>query len=246
MIQNINNFLVLDSNYGKFIVNRNCTLQAEALVKTGKPHIQAELDHMIHLMQHLPEKCVVVDGGANIGLVSIPLAKAVAARQGLVHAFEPQRLLNYALCGSIALNDIENINVHRSGLAAAKSTMRVPVVEYSQASDYGTVQLQPEAEAGGDTVDVIALDDLGLQRLDFLKLDIEGMEIEALRGACALIKTHQPWCWIEYWMTGTDAIIQQFAGLDYDFFKVDSLNLLCAPRARWDRDRLPIFFEPVK
>ena len=246
MTQKINNFLMLDSNYGRLIVNRNCTLQAEALVKTGKPHIQAELDHMIHLMQHLPERCVVVDGGANIGLVSIPLAKAVAARQGVVHAFEPQRMLNYALCGSVALNDLENLIVHRSGLAATRSTMRVPLVDYSQVSDYGTVQLQPEDDAGGDTVDVIALDDFGLERLDFLKLDIEGMEIEALRGARALIRTHQPWCWIEYWMTGTEAIIQQFAGLEYDFFKVDALNLLCVPRARWDRERLFISFESVK
>jgi hypothetical protein len=72
------------------------------------------------------------------------------------------------------------------------------------------------------------------------------MEIEALRGARALIKAHQPWCWIEYWMVGADAIIEQFAGVEYEFFKVDQLNLLCAPIARWDRSRLSIPFEPVK
>jgi FkbM family methyltransferase len=246
MTGKINNFLTLDSEHGMFIVNRNCALQAEALVKTGKPHIQAELDNMIHLVQHMPERCVMVDGGANIGLVSIPLAKAAAARHGVVHAFEPQRMLNYALCGSVALNDLENVIVHRSGLAATSGTMRVPRVDYSLASDYGTVQLKPQSEGGGDSVDVIALDDLGLERLDFLKLDIEGMEIEALRGARALIKAHQPWCWIEYWMVGADAIIEQFAGVEYEFFKVDQLNLLCAPIARWDRSRLSIPFEPVK
>lgn len=242
----VNNFLALDSNYGTFIVNRHCALQAEALVKTGKPHIQAELDNMLQLMLQLPDGCVVVDGGANIGLVSIPLAKAIAAKGGLVHAFEPQRLLNYALCGSIALNDIENLIVHRSGLADKKGSMQVPIVDYSQPSDYGTVQLKPEGAAGGDTVDVIALDDFGLARLDFFKLDIEGMEIQALRGAQKLLRAHQPWCWIEYWMTGAEAIMEQFAGLDYEFFKADPLNLLCVPTTRWNREQLHIPFEAVK
>lgn len=246
MNQKVNNFLALDSDYGTFIVNRNCALQAEALVKTGKPHIQPELDNMLQLMLHLPDNCVVVDGGANIGLVSIPLAKAVAAKHGRVHAFEPQRLLNYALCGSIALNDIENLVVHRNGLADKKGIMQVPAVDYSKASDYGMVQLKPEGMAGGDAVEVIALDDFGLERIDFFKLDIEGMEVEALRGAQKLLRTHQPWCWIEYWMTGAEAIIEQFSGLDYEFFKADQLNLLCAPKIRWNKEQLHIPFEPVK
>jgi hypothetical protein len=39
----INNFVVIDSIYGKFIVNRYCDYQAEALIKTGATHIEPEL-----------------------------------------------------------------------------------------------------------------------------------------------------------------------------------------------------------
>ena len=38
----VNNFTVIESRYGKFIVNRHCAHQAEYLIKTGRPHIQDE------------------------------------------------------------------------------------------------------------------------------------------------------------------------------------------------------------
>ena len=48
-MQNIalNNFTVIESIYGRFIVNRHCAYQAEALIKTGAPHIQAEVSQML-------------------------------------------------------------------------------------------------------------------------------------------------------------------------------------------------------
>ena len=57
------------------------------------------------------------------------------------------------------------------------------------------------------------------------------MEIDALRGARRLIETHLPWCWIEYWKVGEAPIIATFAGLDYTFYRIDGLNMLCAEPA---------------
>src|ERR1700749_1248501 len=108
----INNFVVVDSEYGKFVVNRHCAYQAESLIKTGRPHIDDELQKILTLVRQLPDGCLMVDAGANIGLVSIPVAQLIASRGGLVHAFEPQRLMSYALAGAAALNDLENLIVH--------------------------------------------------------------------------------------------------------------------------------------
>jgi len=44
---------------------------------------------------------------------------------------------------------------------------------------------------------MIAIDDLGLRRLDFIKIDIEGMEMEALLGAAGSIERHRPQMLIE-------------------------------------------------
>lgn len=236
----IHNFTVLESVHGRIIVNRHCLFQAEALVKTGATHIESELKNLLSVANTLPEDAVIVDGGGNIGLVSTPLAQMGRSRGWTLHVFEPQRMLYNALCGTVALNDLAHVYVYQKGLSDQAGSMVVPAVNYAQPQDYGIVQLAQTGAVTGEEVSVVALDDLGLTRLDLLKLDIEGMEIPALRGAIRLIRQHQPWCWIEYWKVGIENIQAEFAGLDYEFFQVDSLNLLCAPRARWDKSALRI------
>ena len=226
----VNNFTVIESVYGRFVVNRYCAFQAEALIKTGRPHIEPELQQILRLIGTLPPNCVVVDAGANIGLVSIPVAQAIRGKGGIVHAFEVQRMMFYALCGAAALNDLENLHVHHRGLGAAGAVLKVPRVDYGAAQDFGMVSLSEQEKISAyETVQISAIDELSLPRLDFLKIDVEGMEIDVLSGARKTIAAHLPWCWIENWKVGADPIKQQFAGLPYKFFQIDKLNMFCAP-----------------
>ncbi|NTY40109.1 FkbM family methyltransferase [Burkholderia diffusa] len=245
MNQTVRNFVVIDSIHGPFVINRHCALQAEALIKTGRPHIQAELDTILQVIDQLPDGAIAVDGGANAGLVCVPIAHRLHARGGRVYAFEPQRTLFHALGGTVALNQLDNLHLLNMGLASANGTMKVPDIDYGQDADFGSVSLVDGQSASGTPTPVVRLDSLGLPRLDFLKLDIEGMEIDALRGARRLIETHLPWCWIEYWKVGEAPIIDTFAGLDYTFYRIDGLNMLCVPNPRWNRQRLFISGEPL-
>ncbi|KWA08312.1 FkbM family methyltransferase [Burkholderia cepacia] len=245
MNQTVRNFVVIDSIHGPFVINRHCAYQAEALIKTGRPHIQDELDTILKVIDQLPDDAIAVDGGANAGLVCVPIAHRLRARGGRVYAFEPQRTLFHALGGTVALNQLDNVHLLNMGLAGANGTMKVPDVDYGQDADFGQVSLVGAHAEGGTPTPVVRLDALGLSRLDFLKLDVEGMEIDALRGARRLIETHLPWCWVEYWKVGEAPIIATFAGLDYTFYRMDPLNLLCVPNARWDRQRLVISIEPI-
>jgi FkbM family methyltransferase len=244
-MEKVSDFVVLESVYGKFIINRHCNLQAEALIKTGRPHIQAELDNMFLIIDQIPTDGVVVDAGANAGLVCVPVAQRLKEKGGKVHAFEPQQILYYALCGTVALNSLDNLTVYNMGLGNGNTMMTVPQVDYSVDQDFGTVSLLPEGERG-EEIAVTNLDSLGLNRLDFLKIDVEGMEIDVLQGAKELIRAHQPWCWIEYWITGVQPIMAEFAELDYTFYKIDALNLLCVPTSRWNREALQINVAPVE
>ena len=237
----LNNFTVIESVYGQFIVNRHCAFQAEALIKTGRPHIEVELQNILTLVSTLPQNCVVVDAGANIGLVSIPAAQAVRQKGGMVHAFEVQRMMFYALCGSAALNDLENLRVHHRGLGAAKAVLKVPQLDYNVPQDFGMLSLVNLTNSSAkDTVEISAIDDLSLPRLDFLKIDVEGMEIDVLKGARRTVETHLPWGWIEHWKVGANSIKQQFAGLPYKFFQADKLNMLCAPDKRLEKSKIKI------
>ena len=54
---------------------------------------------------------VVIDGGANMGAITVPMALMVG-EEGHVHAFEPQEFIRYALCGNIALNNFYHVTVY--------------------------------------------------------------------------------------------------------------------------------------
>ncbi|MGA3403133.1 MAG: FkbM family methyltransferase [Acetobacteraceae bacterium] len=192
------------------------------------------------LVSRLPDNCVVVDAGANIGLVAVPIAQAVLLRGGVVHAFEVQRMLCYALCGSAALNDLENLIVRNQALGSTIGTLGAGRPDYSRPQDFGAFSLIDQAGPHPDQGEVVPIDCLGLPRLDFLKVDVEGMEIEVLRGARSSIERYLPWGWVEYWNVNIDDIKAQFAGLGYKFYIMDRLNMLCAPADRLARLDIPI------
>ena len=228
----INNFTTIESEYGSFIVNRHCSFQAESLIKTGKPHIQEELDKILAVVGTLPESSVIVDAGANIGLVCVPIAQQVAPKNGKVYAFEAQRMMAYALCGSAALNDLENLVVHNLALGAIAGTLHAEKPDYGKPQDFGLFSLVDQVDELADKVAVVTIDSLNLPRLDFLKIDVEGMEIDVLKGCRKSLEQSLPWCWIEYWKVDVGEIKAQFEGLEYEFYIMDQLNMLCAPKQK--------------
>ena len=232
---------MVESIYGRFIVNRHCSYQAESLIKTGAPHIDREVKLILKIVGTLPKDCIVVDAGANIGLISIPIARAIKEKRGIIHAFEPQRMLFYALSGAAALNDLDNLFVHHNAVGAAPGVLKLPRIDYGTPQDFGMVSLaRQEAIAEHERVSIVAIDALELPHLDLLKIDVEGMELEVLKGARRTINTYRPWCWIEYWKVDENAIKEAFSGLDYRFYLVDPLNMLCAPGSRVAEQRIQI------
>jgi FkbM family methyltransferase len=136
-----------------------------------------------------------------------------------------------ALAGSLVLNNLYTVDLRQQGLGAALGTALVPPVDYSRTQDLGMVQLA--TSGAGTPVDIVTLDSLALERLDFVKLDVEGSELDAIAGGLNTIQQHRPWIWIEYMITGIDSIRNALATLDnYDYYQVDYQNMLCAPRER--------------
>lgn len=240
IMNKIRNFTTIESEYGPFIVNRHCAYQAEVLIKTGKPHIQEELQKILAIANSLSSDSVCIDAGANIGLVCVPLAQVLVPNNGVVYAFEVQRMMAYALCGAAALNDLENLVIFNQGLGAELGTLGAQKIDYAKPQDFGLFSLVDQTKAHETTIEVVTIDSLNLLRLDFLKIDVEGMEIEVLRGAQKSIRQYLPWCWIEVWKVGVENVKAQFNGLDYVFFMMDDLNMLCAPKNRLEQSTLKI------
>jgi FkbM family methyltransferase len=235
----VDNFVVLESVYGKFIVPRTCLFQAETLVKTGRTHIEDELKNIFAIINTLPDDAVIVDGGCNAGFFTIPVAQLTQDRNIRIISFEPQRQLFQAVGGALALNGYRHVYLHNVGLGSIPGIAQLPEIDYSVAQDFGTVQLDSHATVEEDgwmndrVVDVTSIDEMDLPRLDFFKLDVEGYEVPALLGAYKTIKKHRPWIWVEYFITGADVIKATLNNLDdYDFYIVDYQNMLCAPREK--------------
>ena len=131
----------------------------------------------------------VVEVGANIGSHSVHLAQ-LCGDTGRLYAFEPQRLVFQILCGNMALNNITNAYCMQKCVGDAPGVVKVPVLDPTVMHNWGGLSLLHTTE--GDDVEKITLDSLHLTRCDLLKIDVEGMEEQVLRGAATLLETCHP------------------------------------------------------
>ena len=83
-------------------------------------------------------------------------------------------------------------------------------------------------------VNVVTLDTLlsGIKRLDFVKIDIQGYELQALRGAIGLLKRFKPTVLSEFWPEGLkinnispQEYIDFFYHIDYEIYSIDSFYI---------------------
>ena len=147
---------------------------------------------------------VAIDCGANIGVHTIEWANLLHNR-GEVIALEAQEQVYCALCGNIALNNCFNVRALNCASGDQDKIIDIPTPDYFKPSSFGSLELKQsdESENIGQTLEEISkvqritLDSLHLERLDLLKIDVEGMEFETLAGAKQTISKHKPQMLIE-------------------------------------------------
>ena len=137
---------------------------------------------------------VVIEAGANIGAHTIHLARLVGPK-GMVLAYEPQAVIYELLCANVALNKLRNVRTFHAAVGRAASRLKVPALDYTAEGNFGGVALR--GVTAGERVAVVALDTLHLPSLRLIKMDVEGMEAEALSSARRLIARHRPLLYVE-------------------------------------------------
>lgn len=137
-----------------------------------------------------------VDAGANMGLYSLFAAKRVMPR-GRVLAMEPSRREYEILVRNVEANRLQNVRALRVALSDRRGTAELLVAPLENAGHntlgefgYGTALERKE------TVPVERLDDIirgeGIERVDVVKMDVEGAEMLALRGATDVLQQFHP------------------------------------------------------
>ena len=203
---------------------------------------------------------IVLDGGANIGALTVPLAQRVGPH-GAVYAVEPQRQTFQALCANVALNSLPNVVTRHVALGRAPGTIKIPTLDLTHQQNVGGLNIQGHKQ--GESIPVVRIDDLGLPGITLLKLDLEGMERDALAGAKRTIREHRPILYVENDREQhRDALISDIQGMGYRcwwhitplyrranyrmerqnvFGKTVSINMVCLP----DGDTRDFGLEPI-
>lgn len=133
------------------------------------------------VLEYVPVGGVVVDAGAFIGDHTRAYLDKVGPA-GVVWAFEPNPDAFRCLVHNCP--EAKAFPFGLSDLAGSAGLIKNPNAGASRLSGVGGIVL-------------VRLDDYEFRRLDFLKVDVEGMEVKALRGASDTIKRFKPVMWVE-------------------------------------------------
>ena len=145
------------------------------------------------LQQVLRPGMTAMDVGANIGVLDGPHGEGGRAL-GRVLAVEPQRQLYQVLNGNLALNGLQNVMTMLGCMGAAVGGALMPAPDF-RAQGINLGRLSPGEV--GEPVPVATVDGLGLPELHLVKIDVEGMELEVLRGAAGTIARCRPTLYVE-------------------------------------------------
>ena len=169
----------------------------------------------------------VVEVGANIGAHTLRLAQAVGP-SGRVYAFEPQRIVFQTLCANMALNSITNARCFPQGVASKPGALRIATIDYDRAGNFGGMELGAIAAFSEgvpveltEEVPIITLDGVlpELRQLRLLKIDVEGMELEVLKGGADLIGRTRPFLYLENDRPDqAEALVAHLRSLAYDLY----------------------------
>ena len=181
-------------DYG-LLVNQRSFVEGVRLYRKWRKGFTCSIPEMEFLRQIVRNGDTVFDVGANVGEFSFFLSTIVA--EGLIHCFEPQRK-PFSVLQGVCYN-LENTHPHKMGFSSSsgETTLFIPIVNGhvspAEASldphlnSFAGPERRPKAsESIAETVQMTTLDGFiergALHRLDFVKVDVEGHELEVLKG----------------------------------------------------------------
>jgi FkbM family methyltransferase len=238
-------FVLVSTNHGTMIVNRNDFMLVGnsgyglgyQLLNTSS-FDQEEIDFALALLnfrrRYHGAGVVAIDCGANIGAHTIEWGKFMYG-WGDVISLEAQEKIFYALAGNIILNNCLNVVAKNVAVSDSCGKLDIPEPNYYQAGSFGSLELirSESNEFIGQEIDysrtreieTISIDSLGLERVDLIKIDVEGMEEKVLSGAVDSIRSHKPIMIIEKIKSNESNLKNFLSSNDYSYYSM-GLNLL--------------------
>tara|TARA_R110000822_G_scaffold172715_1_gene312335 strand:- start:527 stop:1291 length:765 start_codon:yes stop_codon:yes gene_type:complete len=185
-----NNICELPSYYNnqpaKFHLYKNCIISD--CIRRG--YRWEEHQHEIAI-EHIKSNSIVMEVGAHIGTLTIVLSKLAKK----VYTFEPLPNSFDLLVKNLQLNNCTNVIASNQGIS---DKIGETTIEWIGDNNSGATVLKGGSVKTNDfpkldnKIDLITIDSLCLDKLDYLKIDVEGFEENVLRGGLETIKKCQP------------------------------------------------------
>ena len=153
-----------------------------------------ELGTVSILQKLLNKGDVFVDVGANIGFLSL-VASAKVGHSGRVYAFEPVPSTFEILKTNKQINNFEQLCLNQFALGNKNENLKI----FNEKNNRGGASIINHTQSQGITISVKKLDDLNIkEKINVIKIDVEGFEFEVLKGAEKTIKKDKPNLIIEH------------------------------------------------
>jgi FkbM family methyltransferase len=230
------NFLT-NSKFGKIIINKNDKYIGRHIIEKGY-WAEDDINVIIKLLEIQLQKkdfLTFYDIGANVGTHSLAIAKTFK-KNVKIRAFEAQRMIYNMLCGTVALNGNSNIYCHNFAVSDINGgSIEIKMPNYYSVNNFGGLELIPPLLSDNhdlitselEYISTITIDSFN-EHIDFLKMDIEGMEDKAIKGAVNSISKSRPICFIEVHKTDHNFIFNFFKNIEYTGYK-KGMDLIAIP-----------------
>jgi len=236
---------IVVSDFGPMLVNPNDQYIVPSIVQSGV-YADRDIKLVLSLIKFLVDKngsATFYDVGANFGIHTLAVASLLGGKVK-VRAFEAQKQIFFNLCGSVALNGLANVDCHHVAVTdGSTKTLQFDTPDYDSINNFGGLELVPAESSdnalikkvGKETVNCVALDDYS-ERVDFIKMDIEGMEHQALLGATKTFDQYRPICFLEVLKSDPVKIKAFFEARDYSITPFSHMDWVLIPGEMLDAD----------
>jgi FkbM family methyltransferase len=141
---------------------------------------------------------LVIEVGSNIGAHTVPMAKLLAVQGRTMLAFEPQQVIFQNMCANLALNGLMNVKTYPFACGEKSEILYFRMPDYSEEGNFGGVSLTQEMPDVGMPVQSVRLDDVvDPAGVGMIKIDVEGFELQVLKGASGILAKSRPILYLE-------------------------------------------------
>lgn len=183
----------IDGRVGQFIVcgpPKDNSVMPQMRNGIYEPHIQRLFCGLVQ------PGMTVCDIGANFGQHTVVLSKLVGPT-GQVFAIEASPINSEYIHHTIAANNLTNVTVIQCGVWSHETELTFSHVEGAEATSFYSNKndirdIEPNPACKYQTIDVSTLDKLVPDAIDFIKIDIEGSELFAMKGAQNFLRRKAP------------------------------------------------------